>query len=42
MDVCHLETTHLMKPLRENHMAELDKEGNPAVYDFDIAVADLL
>jgi hypothetical protein len=42
MDVCHLETTHLMKPLRENHMTEVDREGNPVVYDFDIAVADLL
>lgn len=36
MDTCHLQTEHLMSPLRENQLVE-DKE-----YDFEFDVAELL
>lgn len=42
MDVCHLATENLMAKLRENQLEELDKDGNPKEYDFELTLEDIL
>lgn len=42
LDICHMDTRNLMRPLRQNQLQELDSEGNPKVYDFELTLEELL